>query len=498
MKQAFFLGIDNGGTASKAAVFDASGKELSVASRRVNILSPRTGWSERDMNLLWTDTAAVIREAIQQADIAPEHILGVACTGHGNGLYLLDRNGKPLRNGINSNDERAQSYIDRWRRNRIDETVLPMTAQSIWAAQPAPLLAWIRDNEPDVFRNIGSVLMVKDFIRYCLTGECRTEITDMSGSGLMNVVECKYDLAVLKSYGLTEIATFLQQWIESTEIGGYVTAEAAALTGLKEGTPVAGGMFDIDACALSSGILDSGEFSIVAGTWGNNQYIARQPLVDKDLFMTSCYAIPDWYLMLEGSPTSAGNLEWLLETFFAREKKEEGVNFYSRISEMVSAVEPTASQVIFLPFLYGCNSGSLKGGFFGLDASCGQGELLRAVFEGVVFAHYQHIERLLKFRDFPKVIRLTGGAARSPVWIQIFADCIGVPVEAPSGSELGALGAAMAAAVAANYYADLPEAVSAMTSIAARYEPNPAYAPAYREKYAAYRNLIQKLNLLNS
>jgi L-xylulokinase len=494
MKQVCFLGIDNGGTMSKAAVFDASGKELSMASRRVNILSPRTGWSERDTNRLWTDTAAVIRDAIRKADIAPEQIQGVACTGHGNGLYLLDKKGKPLRNGINSNDERAQSYIDRWRNLRVDETVLPMTAQSLWAAQPAPLLAWIRDNEPDVFQNTGSVLMVKDFIRYCLTGECRAEITDMSGSGLMNVVERRYDKAVLNAYGLPEIAAFLPSCIESTETGGYITAEAATLTGLREGTPVAGGMFDIDACALSSGILDSSEFSIVAGTWGNNQYIARQPLVDKDLFMTSCYAVPGWYLMLEGSPTSAGNLEWLLETFFAREREEESVNFYRRISDLVTSVEPTASQVIFLPFLYGCNCGNLKGGFFGLDASHGQAELLRAVFEGVVFSHYWHIERLLKFRDFPKVIRLTGGAARSEVWCRIFADCIGVPVEAPSGSELGALGAAIAAAVATGYYTGLPEAVAAMTSIEMRYEPDPVYTTVYREKYLAYKHLIQKLN----
>lgn len=493
MKQLYFLGIDNGGTMSKVAIFDACGAELAVASRRVNTLTPRTGWSERDMSRLWTNTAEAIREAIQKAGISPKQIQGVACTGHGNGLYLLDKDGKILRNGINSNDERAQTYIERWRKLGVDETVLPMTAQSIWAAQPAPLLAWIRDNEPDVFRNIGSVLMVKDFIRYCLTGECRAEITDMSGTGLMNVVERKYDEAVLNAYGLSEIAAFLPPLIESTATGGYITDEAEAITGLPKGTPVAGGMFDIDACALSSGILDSGEFSLVAGTWGNNQYIARQPLIDKELFMTSCYAVPDWYLMLEGSPTSAGNLEWLLDTFFAEEKKTEGAAFYHRISELVSSVEPTDSQVVFLPFLYGCNNGNLKGGFFGLDASHGQAELLRAVFEGVVFSHYQHIERLLKFRDFPKVIRLTGGVARNAVWCQMFADCIGAPVEVPAGSELGALGAAMAAAVATKCYAGFHEAVKSMTSIEKRYEPNPVYTVVYREKYSTYREIIQKL-----
>ncbi|MDR1593588.1 MAG: carbohydrate kinase [Prevotellaceae bacterium] len=492
MTQAYFLGIDNGGTMSKAAIYDARGKEISVATCRVQQLTPHEGWSERDMERLWTDTAAVIRQAIAQAGISSSQVQGVACTGHGNGLYLLDRHGKPLRNGINSSDERAQSYIDKWRENHIDEQVLPKTAQSLWAAQPAPLLAWIRDNEPEVFGNIGTILMVKDYIRYRLTGERRAEITDMSGTGLMNVVNVAYDASVPEAYGLPEITPWLPPLVESAETAGYITAEAATLTGLQQGTPVAGGMFDIDACALSSGILNPGQFSIVAGTWGNNQYIDRLPLVDKDLFMTSRYVIPGWFLMLEGSPTSAGNLEWFLETFFAHERMAFGDGFYAHIADMVSGTKPT-SQVLFLPFLYGCNNGNLKGGFFGLDAAHGRAEMLRAIFEGVIFSHYQHIERLLKFRAFPEVIRLTGGAARNPVWCQMFADCIGIPVETPAGSELGALGAAMSASIATKYHAGFQQAVEAMTAIDKRYEPNPEYTAIYRAKYQAYRDLIKKI-----
>jgi L-xylulokinase len=494
MTQAYFLGIDNGGTMSKAAIYDACGRELSVAACRVSLLTPRAGWSERDMERLWTDTATVVRQATSQANIDPSQIRGVACTGHGNGLYLLDRRGKPLRNGINSSDERAQKYVDDWRERGVDRRVLPVTAQSLWAAQPAPLLAWIRDCEPEVFNRIGTILMVKDYIRYRLTGERRAEITDMSGTGLMNVVNESYDPAVLDAYGLPEILPWFAPLVESAETAGYVTAEAAAITGLRQGTPVAGGMFDIDACALSSGILNPAQFSIVAGTWGNNQYIDRKPLVDKDLFMTSRYVIPGWFLMLEGSPTSACNLEWFLETSFAHERITLGDDFYAYIANLVAGVEPTDSQVIFLPFLYGCNNGNLKGGFFGLDAAHGRAEMLRAIFEGVIFSHYQHIERLLKFRTFPEVIRLTGGAARNPVWCQMFADCIGIPVETPAGSELGALGAAMAATVATGYYANLPQAVNAMSSIDKRYEPNPEYTTVYREKYQAYRELIRKLN----
>ena len=489
----FFLGIDNGGTMSKAAVFDASGHELATAARRVNILSPRSGWSERDMHTLWTDTAAAIRTAIAKSGVPPAQIKGVACTGHGNGIYLLNKSGAPLRPAINSSDARAQSYVDRWRKKGVGEKVLPKTAQTLWAAQPAPLLSWLRDNEPETFQNIGTVLMAKDYIRYRLTGLLHAEITDMSGTGLMNVVERRYDSAVLEAYGIPEVTSLLPPLVETTDISGTVTAAAAALTSLSPGTPVAGGMFDIDACGLASGMLDSGEFSIVAGTWGNNLYIAREPLVDPDLFMTSCYSVPGWFLMLEGSPTSAGNLEWFLDTFFASERKEWGDAFYERISGLVASIPPAEDGPFFLPFLYGCNVGNLKGGFFGLDATHGRAALLRAVFEGVTFAHYQHIERLLKFRDFPAVIRLTGGAAKNPVWCQLFADCIGVPVEVPAGSELGALGAAIAAAVGTHYYRDFPTAVRAMTSLEKKYFPRAEISVIYRAKYAAYQDLIRKL-----
>ena len=492
----YFIGIDNGGTMSKAAVFNAVGREIAIASRRVNILSPRPGWSERDMRMLWVHTAEAIREAVAKSGLAPEQIKGLACTGHGNGLYLLDKAGCPLRHAINSSDSRAQSHIDLWHKEGVWEKVLPRTAQSLWAAQPAPLLAWLRDNEPGVFRDIGTVFMAKDYIRHCLTGERLAEITDMSGTGLMNVVERCYDKVVLEAYGLPEVAAWLPPLVESGGLAGTLRREAAALTGLLPGTPVAGGMFDIDACALSSGILDSSLFSIVAGTWGNNQYIARQPLIDHKLFMTSCYSIPGWFLMLEGSPTSAGNLEWFLDTFLAGERKalaDGNSVFYTGISAQVASIKPADSQLLFLPFLYGCNCGNLRGGFHGLDATHGTGALLRAVFEGVAFAHFQHIERLLKFRDFPSVIRFTGGAAKDPVWCQLFADVIGVPVEVPSGSELGALGAAMAASVATGYHADFPEAVKAMASVDKIYEPVAEQTAVYRAKYVAYQDLIRKL-----
>lgn len=494
----YLVGVDNGGTMSKAAVFTEDGRELAAASRKVEILEPFPGWSERDMDAMWRGTAEAIREAVAKAGVDAADIACVACAGHGNGLYLIDADGRPVRNGINSMDGRAASIIAHWKADGVDARALPKTAQCIWPAQPNALLAWLRDHEPQNLARASSVLMAKDYTRFRLTGEVAMELTDMSGTSLMNVVTGQYDDEVLALFGIAEMKRLLPPLVKSAELCGKVTSAAAALTGLKAGTPVAGGMFDIDACGLASGCVDERQFVMVSGTWGNNQYIARQPLIDAGLFMTSCYSMPGWYLMLEGSPTGAGNLEWFVSEFLT-DKKEllqrdgEG-SVYTWADAAVGPMTPHEDDPLFLPFLYGSNVGyPAKACFLGLTSRHTRNDAMRAVYEGCVFSHNDHLQRLYKFRPQPEVIRLTGGAARSAVWVQMFADIFQVPVEIPDGTELGALGAAVAAAVACGLYPSYETAVVAMTRVARRYEPDSARRSVYAIRYAKYLKAVESL-----
>ena len=494
----YLVGVDNGGTMSKAAVFTEDGRELAAAARKVDILEPHPGWSERDMGAMWRGTAEAIREAIGKAGVDAAEIACVACTGHGNGLYLIGADGQPVRNGINSMDGRAAEIIAQWKRDGVDARALPKTAQCIWPAQPNALLAWLREHEPQSIANASAVLMAKDYIRFMLTGEVRMELTDMSGTSLMNVVTERYDDEVLALFGIPEMKRLLPPLVKSADLCGAVTPAAAALTGLKAGTPVAGGMFDIDACGLASGCVDERQFVMVAGTWGNNQYIARQPLIDKGLFMTSCYSMPGWYLMLEGSPTGAGNLEWFVSEFLSDKKellKQAGEGrVYAWADAAVGAMAPRESDPLFLPFLYGSNVDyAAKACFLGLVNRHTRNDVMRAVYEGCIFSHNYHLQRLYKFRSKPEVIRLTGGAARSAVWVQMFADIFQVPVEIPDGSELGALGAAIAAAVACGLHPSYEAAVAAMTRVARRHEPNPALRDVYALRYAKYLKAVEAL-----
>jgi L-xylulokinase len=493
----YLLGIDNGSTVVKAAIFSTNGEEIAVASRKTRLLTPVHGHSERDMNEIWTATAEAIREVIETSGVDAKEIACVGCTGHGNGLYLIDKNGDPVRNAIMSTDNRAQSYSDKWNADGLDKKTRPMTMQSIWAAQPNTLLAWLKDNEPESIKNTQWILMCKDYIRYRLSGKVHAEITDFSGTSLLNLQSKDYDLELLKLFGLEDLIEKLPPIVLTQDITGYVSEEAAFQTGLVEGTPIAAGMFDIDACGLASGMINDTQLCMIAGTWGNNQYISKIPVVDENVFMTSCYSIPDYYLMLEGSATSASNLEWFLNEFFSEELygfKKENRSVYDYCNDLVRSTHPEETNVVFLPFLYGSNSHpDAKACFLGVDGWHNKGHLLRAIYEGIVFGHKTHVDKLLKFREMPETIQLTGGAANSKEWVQIFADIFQVPIELPTGTELGALGAAIAAAVATEIYPNYDSAVKKMVKFSKVIEPDKEKADLYEIKYFRYKKAAESL-----
>ncbi len=493
----YVLGIDNGGTVIKAALYDLTGNEISVASSKVETRIPEPGQIERDANELWEANVQAIVSVIKKSGVDAQDIAAVSTTGHGNGLYLVDESGFPVYPGIYSTDARGQGYVDGWYADGTFDTVLPKTMQSIWSGQPVALLAWFRDNNPEVLQKARWIFMCKDYIRYRLTGEAYAEITDMSGSNLMNVRDVTYDRELLREFGLENYFAMLPPLKYSAEICGTVSPEAAGKTGLNEGTPVAGGLFDIDACAIATGITDDEKFCIIAGTWSINQYISKQPVVSKTLFMTSLYCMPGYWLTTEASATSASNLEWFVTEFLGDDNSqaaEEGKSVYDLCNAWVARVAPEDSQIIFLPFLYGSNAeADAKACFLGLKGWHHKAHILRALYEGVVFSHKMHIEKLLAYREMPKVARITGGAARSEVWCQIFADVLQIPIEITSGTELGTLGAAMCAGVATGHFPSLESASESMVRVVRTILPNPENKAIYEEKYVNYKKTLETL-----
>ena len=493
----YLLGIDNGSTVIKAGLFDYEGKEIAVFGGRVDSNTPQPGYYERNLDEIWAVNIDVIKGVMAKAGISGEEITAIAITGHGNGIHLIDDNGLPVYPSIEGTDSRAVDYVNRWVADGTFDRVLPKTMQSLWPAQPAAILAWLKDNEPAVLKKARWVLMVKDYIRFKITGEVFAELTDMSATSIFNVRDVSYDEDLLHEFGIGDLLEKLPPIKYSTDICGEVTAEVAALTGLQEKTPVAGGFFDVDAAAIATGITDESKMNVIAGTWCNNQYISNKPVVSKDLFMTSVYAKPGYWLILEGSPTSASNLEWFVAEFLKEEQKiaeAQGTSVYAVCNNEVKSTSPQESNVFFIPFLYGSNAGQkAKASFIGLAGHHKRADVIRAIYEGIVFSHKTHIGKLLKYRKTPEIIRIAGGAAQSEVWIQMFADILQVPIEVTAGTELGAMGAAICAGAGAGVFADLDEGVNAMVQVKKRVDPDPSLKDVYEKKYQRYHQAISAL-----
>jgi L-xylulokinase len=493
----YLLGVDNGSTLSKAAIFDLQGREVQVASRTVELDYPHPGWTERPMDMVWQSTAEAIKEAITTSGIDPKQIIGIGTTGHGNGIYLLDKKGQPLRPGIASLDTRAAGIVDAWYKEDLHSQAFPYTLQAFWPAQPNALLAWFKQNEADTYNQIGAVLLIKDFTRYCLTGEITTDFTDMTGTSLMHVKKKSYAKELLDLYGIPEVWDALPPPVESFEVAGKVTSTAAENTGLVAGTPVVGGIFDIEGSALGAGVADAGQVCIVAGTWSINEIVTIEPLAAPDIFMTAAYTVPDLWLSIEASATSATNLEWFVKHFCAEEKIEadkRGISVYQVCNELVASLPPGGTDIIFHPFLFGSNvQATARSGFYGVAGWHTKAHLLRALYEGVVYGHLNHIEKLREAGAQMGVARLTGGGSRSKVWTQIFADAIQLPMEVPEGTEIGARGAAMSAGIGAGAYEDHADAVAKAVELDRRQEPDPEATPLYLARYAEYKRLLDAM-----
>jgi len=484
------LGLDAGNTVIKAVLFDAAGRQLAASERNGGSSRPEPGHVERDMHELWANAAAVIRDCLDQARVPADAIAAVGCAGHGNGLYLLDRAGGPLL-AIQSLDSRAAALGEELRADGNGARLHALCLQEPWPSQTPALLAWLRRYAPDIYVRAGTAFLCKDYVTHCLTGRRTSDVSDMSGAGLVRFPDCSYDDDLLAAYGLNEARPLLPDLLWPTDIAGRVTAEAAATTGLAEGTPVVAGLFDVVANALGSGVVDEGQASIIAGTWSINQVVARRPIVDRRVFMVSAFEA-DRVVAIESSATSAANLEWYVRAFVDRDGDHRDP--FGDCNRLVAAVAPAADDPYYHPYLHGSRlSAAMRAGFYGVAGWHGEGHMLRALFEGVAFEHRRHVDVLRTAGVRFDSAALSGGGARSSVWPQMFADVLGIRVSVPGCREAGALGAAIAAGVGVGIFPDLAAGVRRMTREAAHFHPNPGMAAHYEERYRTYGMLTEAM-----
>jgi L-xylulokinase len=498
----YILGIDDGGSVTKAALYAMDGTLIAARpGDNVPLRSSGGGCTERDMEALWSSNVTAIRRVLSAAGAEGRDVAAVSATGHGNGLYLVDANGRPTCDAIISTDERAEALIERWVADpRFARDILPRTAQSLWAGQPPALLAWLKAHRPEALGRARWALLASGFVRMRLTGRPTANLSDASGTSLFNVRERRYDPAILDYYGIGDLEGLLPPVVGSAEQAGTVTEAAARETGLSAGTPVAGGVFDIASSALASGLVEKNRLAIVTGTWSINEYVSSAPVIDRDLFMTSIYPTPDSWLITEGSPTSAGVFEWFINNILDPAARLAGAaaperrDLYASVDRLVFDPETEAGRVpVFLPFVFGTSKyPTLRGMLSGLEASTALPRILRAVYEGIAFSHLDHIRRLERFQELPGEAVFTGGVANSPQWTQMFSDAMQRPLQVVEVKEAGTLGTSMAAAAMIGEYSGIAEAAKEMSPGYEEFTPDPSKAALYADRYGAWNEALQK------
>jgi L-xylulokinase len=486
------LGIDNGLTVTKAVIFDEGGAQLAVARRRVPQSMPHPRWVERDMAGLWRATADAIREAIALSGRDAGDIRAVAATAHGDGVYLLDRERRPLRPGILSLDSRAGGIVDDWAGGAVSGEALARTGQVPHASAPSALLAWLKANEPDCYARIAHVLACKDWLRFCLTGVVGTDRTEASTS-FTDVRSQDYAPDIMRIFGLAELSEALPPAAHPAAIAGHVTAEAAERTGLAEGTPVACGLHDVTASALGMGGHEPGVLAIVAGTYSINEVISSEPRVDRHWFCRNAIDAGQWNNMAI-SPASTANYDWFLDNFCRAERERAeagGGSIHALLSTEIERALEKPSTVLFHPYLFGSPHGNVaSASFVGLHGWHERGDLLRAVLEGVVFNHRVHVDALREGFDV-REIRLTGGGSRNPAFAQMFADALNAPVVTTSSDEAAAFGAALCAGAAVGFYPTPQQGARAADLTVRRYQPSAARHAHYEERYSLHGRLVE-------
>lgn len=490
----YLLGIDSGNTSTKAVVVDEEGYERGVGSVNNKQMNPHPRWVEQDTNVVWENVQAAVREAILAAKIDGADISAVGMSGHGDGIYLLDEGGEPVRAGIQSMDSRAHKLLARWDESGVSDKTLEFNGQRPFAAFPPVLLAWFKENQPEVLERTRWAVYVKDWVRYKLTGELATDPSEAS-SGFTDVRTQAYGDEAFSIYDLEEAREMLPPIVACTETVGGVTEEAARLTGLKAGTPVVAGAHDIDCASVGVGCTKPGDLTMIAGTWSINEVVNDEPTFVEGAACRN-FVEPGLYLNVSASPASATNLEWFVQRMCpmeVRASKEIGASPFAFVNREVERVMNEEPRVFYHPFLYASPHGDdASGGFFGLRGWHTRGHLLRALLEGTVFNHKTHVDLLRGAFDV-KRIRLTGGGSASHVWSQMFADALGETVEVTGAGETGALGAALCAGVGVGVYDSLNDATDNVVRAFRTHEPDTRNSKRYAEAYETYMGLVDAM-----
>ena len=478
------LGIDLGTSGARAVLVEAaSGRVVGAATAEYPLHTPRPLWAEQDPEDWWRGAVDAVRDLLAAAGSVS--LRGIGLSGQMHGVVMLDGTGEALGPALLWCDGRTgEECREITERAGGEDRLLAMTGNPALTGFSAPKLLWLRRHQPDAFRRARGFLLPKDWIRFRLTGEKASEVSDASGTLLFDVARRTWSAAMMEILDLDP--ALLPVVRESPEVSGALAASAAATLGLPAGIPVVGGAGDQAAGAVGAGIVKPGLVSATIGSSGVVFAHASAPARDRRVH-SFCHAVPGaWHLM--GVTQAAGlSLRWLSERVGGS---------YDELTAAAAAVPAGADGLLFTPYLMGERTPVLdpqaRGTWFGLTYAHGRGHLARSVMEGVAYSLRDCLDVMTSLGVTASEVRAAGGGARSPLWCQILADVLERPVATLGLDEGPAYGAALLAGVGTGCWSSVEEAAS-LVAVASRVEPDQRAAALHRDRILVYRELHQRL-----
>lgn len=490
------LGLDIGTSGAKALLINAAGAVVTSAINTYPMATPRPLWAEQDPRDWWRAAVASIREVLR--GVEPGRVVGVGLTGQMHGLVLLDNQGEVLRPCILWNDQRTAAQC-RWITERVGaRRLIDLIGNPVLPGFTAPKILWVRENEPAVYRRIARALLPKDYCRHRLTGVYATEVSDASGTALLNVRERRWSEEMLAALEIPR--HWLPECFESIVPSARISDTAARETGLVAGTPVVGGAGDQAAQAVGSGIVREGLVSATLGTSGVVFAASTSYRVEPDgLLHAFCHAIPGRWHLMGVMLSAAGSFRWFRDALGQAEVAEaqaHGVDVYDLLTAQAAEAPAGCEGLIFLPYLSGERTPhpdpDARGVYFGLTLRHRKPHLIRAVLEGVAYGLRDSLELMRRLGLAIDEVRVSGGGARSSLWRQILADVFRADLVQVNVTEGAAYGAALLAGVGAGLYTDVDAACAQTVQVVDRIGPTDS-AARYADYYPIYRALYPAL-----
>lgn len=483
-----FIGIDVGTSSTKSLILGENGCILGVAQKKYGVIRPNVGWAEQDINELWEACCATLRELSEKY---PGIVKDIKCAGYSgqmHGLVMLDENNKPLRNVIIWEDQRSVTQIEKINSIIGEKNFCETTLNRLSTGYLITSLIWVRDNEPEIFKRVKTIMLPKDYIRFRMCGKIACDMSDASASVIFDTAKRSWAWEIIDRLNLPR--SIFPECHESHEIAGHITREAAELTGLPEGTPLVYGggdtlMHEVGTCMID----ESRPWVANIGTSCQVTCAMNSPKYDSDFRTnTFCHVKKDLWMLMSCNLCGGAAMRWLTQHIFDHLTFEE-------LNALAEQAPAGSNGVIFLPYLNGARSPDVdpraKGMFIGLSLSHHRYHIARSTMEGVIYSlrnAYETLKSVMKSE--PDRIIASGGGARGELILQMEADIIGKPVYTTVEAEQACIGAALSAAVGAGFYSSYSEACDSVVKFNSRVvEPIEANRRIYDEYFAIYRKL---------